>query len=108
VKIWKPIGLARSFALGAVPGLALALGLGLGVVLAPLPAAAQAPRVAFETDAQVATQLPLFRQGEQRLEVPAGNFEQVIGELFEDPAKRKLNVKAFEEGVQGIKQAQAL
>jgi indolepyruvate ferredoxin oxidoreductase, beta subunit len=42
------------------------------------------------------------------LEVPAGDFEQVIGELFEDPAKKQLNVRAFDEGLQGIKHAQAL
>jgi peptidyl-prolyl cis-trans isomerase A (cyclophilin A) len=54
VKIWKAIAeLARSFALGAVPGLPLALVIGLGLALAPFPAAAQAPRVAFDTTAGV-------------------------------------------------------
>jgi indolepyruvate ferredoxin oxidoreductase, beta subunit len=42
------------------------------------------------------------------LELPVGRFEQVIAELFEDPAKRELNVRAFEQGVQGMKQAQPL
>ncbi len=44
----KPfVSLARSFARGAGPGLVLALGL----ALASFPAAAQAPRVAFDTSA---------------------------------------------------------
>jgi peptidyl-prolyl cis-trans isomerase A (cyclophilin A) len=46
--MWKLLaGLARSFAPGAGPGLVFALGL----ALASFPAAAQAPRVAFDTSA---------------------------------------------------------
>lgn len=42
------------------------------------------------------------------LDVPASDFEQVIAELFDDPSKTELNVRAFDEGVRGMKQAQPL
>jgi indolepyruvate ferredoxin oxidoreductase beta subunit len=41
-------------------------------------------------------------------DLPLAAFEQVIGELFEDQAKRQLNLRAFNEGVRGISQARPL
>jgi indolepyruvate ferredoxin oxidoreductase beta subunit len=46
--------------------------------------------------------------GSGLIDIPEQSFGQIINELFEDASKRKLNMRAFEEGVQGIKQAQPL
>jgi len=42
------------------------------------------------------------------VDIPAELFSQVVGELFEDDARRDLNVRAFDAGLSGVKQAQAL
>ncbi len=42
------------------------------------------------------------------LEIPVEDFRGVIEELFEDPSKRELNLKAFEQGREGFRQAKSL
>jgi len=41
------------------------------------------------------------------VDIPAGSFQEVISELFEDDSKRALNARAFEEGLEGVRQARA-
>jgi len=43
--------------------------------------------------------------GSRWLDIPLENFYQTIAELFDDPKKKELNLRAFQAGIKGFQQA---